>query len=344
MTCHDNCSVDTDLSLTRPKATKQQYSWDDWIVLFVQHTAVEDRTVRYQKYRNVFIGSETIDSFLYHNLVKTRREAVIVGRILMRDYHLFHHVPIHGQLQQDFRDDNSLLYRFDCRVLREYATCSDILHEYATCSDVSNYDDLEGSNSTSTSATADGDERQPKSFVSSSAAQTVTAAIPTTSLATSSTTISAATEEFAIPSLSLDASFALNLSTTYPSSPSPSITIRHDHDDESLYQRAQHFIRIATVRDRYYHLKKYPKVFVGSEVVTALVEQGICPTRTDAVQLGRQLERELCLFHHVVNDHRFADEWYFYQYHTNLRLRNMLLEEQQSQSKYSTQQSREGYD
>jgi hypothetical protein len=310
------------------KAKKQQHSWEDRILQFVQHTAVEDRTVRYQKYRNVFIGSETVDSFLYHDLVKTRREAVIVGRILMRDYKLFYHVPIHGQAQQDFRDDDSLFYRFDHSVLQEFAACND----------VSNYDAMEGSISTSTSATAAGDVSPPHAHVSSSAVGTATAAVPATTPTPLPATTAATTAESAIVnSLSMA---PLYLSMTHPSS-SPSATIptnRRGDDDESLYQRAQDFMRVATVRDRYYHMRKYPKVFVGSEVVTALVDQGICPTRTDAVQLGRQLERELCLFHHVVNEHRFADEWYFYRYHPNHRLRIMFLKQSQASKQPTNQQ------
>jgi hypothetical protein len=173
--------------------------------------------------------------------------------------------------------------------------------------------------------------------VSYSAAPTFPAVV-TPTRTTPTLAAEVAVQESIIPPLSLDISLATPFSTTHASSPSR--TIRRDEETIILYQKAQDFIRIATVRDRYYHMRRYPNVFVGSEVVTALVEQGICPTRSDAVQLGRQLERELCLFNHVVNDHRFDDKWYFYRYHRNHRLRNMLLTEQNGEAKQSTNKTK----
>lgn len=68
----------------------------------------------------------SIDSLLYHKLVKSRREAVVIGRILLRDYKLLraiYHVSVSttsGQPKQDFGDNSSLFYSFDHRVLHEH--------------------------------------------------------------------------------------------------------------------------------------------------------------------------------------------------------------------------------
>lgn len=284
-----------------------KYCWDDRMLQFVTHSAVEDRTVRFQKHRNVFIGSETVDSLVYHKLVRSRREAVIVGRILMRDYGLFHHVATNGQLAHDFRDDSSLFYRFDYNVVLKY------LPDVSTAAAWMINGFLEGSISSAAPTSIAGDD---------------VSALPTPTVAGKDQDVdssgAAATEA------AIDESFRSS-STGSVAVNRPTIFIQ----EEGLSQKAKSFLRIAEPRDRYYHMRKYPQVFVGSEVVTALVEQGVCQTRSEAVQLGRQLERDLCLFHHVVNEHRFADEFYFYQYYRNNRMRALLLKETQHDQEHS---------
>ncbi|KAL3920715.1 MAG: hypothetical protein SGILL_003119 [Bacillariaceae sp.] len=103
-------------------------------------------------------------------------------------------------------------------------------------------------------------------------------------------------------------------SVTSISSEESSLGVTGIFDTES--QRVEDFVRIASyiTGDRYYRLRKYPSVFVGSEVVSALVEEGVAGTRKDAVDFGRRLQRELGLFRHVHDDHQFADNWYFYRF------------------------------
>ncbi|KAL3929408.1 MAG: hypothetical protein SGARI_004755 [Bacillariaceae sp.] len=81
-------------------------------------------------------------------------------------------------------------------------------------------------------------------------------------------------------------------------------------------KQAQDFIRIARFlkRDRYYHMRKYKDVFVGSEVISQLVKEGVVKSKAEAVQLGRQMEKDLSLFRHVCGDHRFDDVFYFYRF------------------------------
>ena len=81
-------------------------------------------------------------------------------------------------------------------------------------------------------------------------------------------------------------------------------------------QKVRDFVRIASfiTGDRTYHFRKYPNVFVGSEVVSALVNEGVAATRAEAVALGRQLQKDLGLFRHVCDDHEFEDKWFFYRF------------------------------
>jgi hypothetical protein len=58
--------------------------------------------------------------------------------------------------------------------------------------------------------------------------------------------------------------------------------------------------------------KMFPACFVGCEVVDFLVQPRLASSRDEAVELGRQVERQLNFFHHVSFDHAFKDEYKFY--------------------------------
>jgi hypothetical protein len=86
--------------------------------------------------------------------------------------------------------------------------------------------------------------------------------------------------------------------------------------------KTRDFVRIASfiTGDRTYHFRKYPNVFVGSEVVGALVNEGVAATREEAVALGRKLQHELGLFRHVFDDHEFSDKWLFFRFRVTVLL------------------------
>eukprot|EP01094_Clydonella_sp_ATCC50884_P000341 TRINITY_DN10267_c0_g1_i1.p1 TRINITY_DN10267_c0_g1~~TRINITY_DN10267_c0_g1_i1.p1 ORF type:complete len:520 (+),score=191.95 TRINITY_DN10267_c0_g1_i1:33-1592(+) len=66
------------------------------------------------------------------------------------------------------------------------------------------------------------------------------------------------------------------------------------------------------IQDRMYHLKTYPQVFVGSQLVDWLVKERQC-TRKEAVDLGNEM-LEKHFFHHVCDDHVFKDKYLFYRF------------------------------
>ena len=72
-----------------------------------------------------------------------------------------------------------------------------------------------------------------------------------------------------------------------------------------LAEKADTFRRCADVRDRRCHGIKYGSCFVASEVIDNLVFTGVAKSRQEAVKLGRELQREIRVFHHVTNDHVF---------------------------------------
>ena len=68
------------------------------------------------------------------------------------------------------------------------------------------------------------------------------------------------------------------------------------------------------IRDRSYRLKIYHSVFVGSDLVSLLLELGAAENREYATQLGRALWTA-GYFHHVHDDHQFNDRGFFYRFY-----------------------------
>ncbi|KAJ7373008.1 hypothetical protein OS493_015478 [Desmophyllum pertusum] len=68
-----------------------------------------------------------------------------------------------------------------------------------------------------------------------------------------------------------------------------------------------------TIKDRYYHLRKYHSSFVGSEAIDWFIANGFATTRKEGVQLGQAL-LDTDLVHHVVDEHNFEDRQLFYRF------------------------------
>lgn len=81
-----------------------------------------------------------------------------------------------------------------------------------------------------------------------------------------------------------------------------------------LSQIASLLKRGLEVRNRTFRLKSYPKCFIASHAVDYMVKEGFCISREEAVDLGKELQRELGLWHHVCNDHEFEDQYFFFRF------------------------------
>lgn len=66
------------------------------------------------------------------------------------------------------------------------------------------------------------------------------------------------------------------------------------------------------IQDRTYRASMYRKCFIGRDFVTFLVDKYLLKSREEAVQVGQSMVR-LALFHHVLNEHDFKDEYLFYR-------------------------------
>jgi hypothetical protein len=67
------------------------------------------------------------------------------------------------------------------------------------------------------------------------------------------------------------------------------------------------------IRDRRYHLKTYPRCFIGSDAVEWFVNN-LAINRTAAIALGQRLIDENWI-HHVVDQHIFKDDQLFYRFY-----------------------------
>lgn len=74
--------------------------------------------------------------------------------------------------------------------------------------------------------------------------------------------------------------------------------------------------REVDVRDRSYRLKQYRSVFVASDAITVMLEHNLVQSREEGVELGRRLEKEANLWHHVCDDHNFKDQYLFFRFNT----------------------------
>ena len=67
----------------------------------------------------------------------------------------------------------------------------------------------------------------------------------------------------------------------------------------SLLQIGDYLEKHVAIEDRKYRLKTYKQCFIGSQAVSILMDAGCCANRAQAVDIGRQLAKQLNLFEHV---------------------------------------------
>jgi Domain found in Dishevelled, Egl-10, and Pleckstrin (DEP) len=101
--------------------------------------------------------------------------------------------------------------------------------------------------------------------------------------------------------------------------------------DEDLEDIAQQFKKNIKLADRSYRLKTYKQCFVGSEAVDYLVQSGATATRDDAVLLGNAFI-EMHLIEHVLRDHPFKDDYFFYRFVGENERGNYSIDEKTGES------------
>jgi hypothetical protein len=85
-----------------------------------------------------------------------------------------------------------------------------------------------------------------------------------------------------------------------------------DKDSQALTERLR---LLVDIRDRRHGFppRVYPKRFVGTDAVRALVAENMAADVTDAIRLGNML-LDAGAFHHVLKEHAFKNEGLFYRF------------------------------
>jgi hypothetical protein len=86
-----------------------------------------------------------------------------------------------------------------------------------------------------------------------------------------------------------------------------------DRVDLNILVRKMRDIGGIKVKDRRYHLRVYPRCFIGSEAVEWMKQQ-LPMTVEECVKLGQRLI-DAKLIHHVTNDREFQDGYFFYRFY-----------------------------
>merc|ERR1712238_190168 len=88
------------------------------------------------------------------------------------------------------------------------------------------------------------------------------------------------------------------IATTTKAMPRPSSDLK----GVDLEDKARIFYRLAVVGDRKYRFRTHRSVFVGKEMVDAMVISGLVETRPEAVRLGRVLAKKFNFFQNIENN------------------------------------------
>ena len=114
-----------------------------------------------------------------------------------------------------------------------------------------------------------------------------------------------------------DMTFSTGFSTTYDAQSSihpDDYDLEGSVHNERLERMAKVFRECVDIGDRRFRLKTYKRCFVGREAVDMLVNTRVANTRSEAVEFGRTLAREMNLFSHVTGDHAFCDDYLFFRF------------------------------
>ena len=231
-------------------------------------------------------------------MVSTRQLAVQLGRQWMWGHNLFEHVP----RKQDFEDEIAF-YRF-VKKRDRFASLNNNSAAFALSAyDLGIY--LEDGSMASSS-------QDSNSVVNGNASASTTASSAPFYMS------------FANKAASTSAQFALQgddelvensiTHSSLDSSRDESDSQRSNKRIHSLTEVAEALeLNISVGRHRW-RLKTYENCFVAKDAITYLVTAGFTRDRKAAVLLGKRVQRELNLYHHVCGDHDFADEYYFFSF------------------------------
>ncbi|CAB9525103.1 DEP [Seminavis robusta] len=312
-------------------------------VAFRNIVDVRDRRKSIVKHKNCFVGKEAVDSLVFSGLASSREEAVQIGRAMVKDMHLFK--TVNDDLEFD---DDDRLYRFV--DLDDYWSSSEeeedpesvifpsILEEGPHLGDKAH----QFREAVTTKDCVYRTQFHKAVFIGAEAVDNlVYTGVAATRWEAVQLGRKLAREYGLFCHVTDDHDFQDDyLFYRYNKDADESKTNSHffelnsiaensetTHQEDSrneLADKADAFRIYVDVRNRKYLLQTLKDVFVGSEAVDSLVFAGVASSRTEAVELGRTLMKELRLFAAVRGDDKFSDKRHsYYRFHdSHLKRRN----------------------
>eukprot|EP00980_Cylindrotheca_fusiformis_P031124 scaffold25851_cov122-Cylindrotheca_fusiformis.AAC.1 len=296
---------------------------------------LRDNRWRLRTYKNTFVGTEAVDFMVRSGLASSRTEAVELGRRLVAEFNLFEHVV----RDHEFKDEH-LFYRFvepERRTSpRDSARFSDeIILSTSSSIGSSNREEPQQDPELMRIAEKVRSELEVHSYrmfhmkiykdcflacdavtylVEEGLAKTRSAAVILgRRLETELHLWSHADQKLKFNDEHLffrfhDAGEHDSSSRSFRSSSDTGRSLAQLSQIASLLKRG------LEVKKRTYRLKSYAKCFVASHAVDYMVKEGFCTSREEAVELGKELQNRLGLWHHVCNDHEFEDQYLFFRF------------------------------
>lgn len=307
---------------------------------------VKDRTYRLKTYTSCFVASEAVDFMVKERLARSRDEAVELGRLLAKQFQLWHHVT-----NDHFFSDRYLFFRFRVALDQELFTkrkgdreaqlggsetsldlsvqnVNDVAHKlirgleikdrvyklrvYKSCFVASEAVDfmVQARLVASRGEAVELGKKLGEHEIFHHVKNEHNFSDDYLFFRFSEQLVSRNQEDLKHESTNDDSS------TDLDSSGRKSI---QSYGYDELVAIGDQLKRGVRIKHRRYRLKNYRNCFIGSEAVDYIVQAGYADSREIAVHIGRRLEAELDFLHHISNDHQFEDAYLFYRFGTTDR-------------------------
>jgi hypothetical protein len=282
-----------------------------------QDVKVLDRRFRLKTYKQSFIGRDAV-SFLVGSLyASSRREAVALGRRLVDELDLFEHVTRQHQFEDDF-----YFYRFKDQSTRRMKTKQEGVEAAEQGEDFTQQLSriaTDFRNHIHTKTNYYHFKRYKHTFIGSDAVCYLVdsswaktrkdAVILGQRLSNELNLFHHVTKDHAFKDDFLFYRFADDDDDDISSSGSS-----RTYSPELLGEIGKKMRKSIRVKDLRWYRKVYKDCFLGSDVVSFLVNIGAANDRQSAVELGREIARTCSVFEHVDQDHELEDEKLFYRF------------------------------
>jgi Domain found in Dishevelled, Egl-10, and Pleckstrin (DEP) len=294
---------------TQVEIVKNGKSKWDIMDMLEENFDIQDRAYHFRTYRQCFVGREAVDVVLRLKLAIHREDAVKLVLNVNGEVNCLEHVTRDHHFADAF-----LFFRFIPRNQRmlnpgnEGQNLTAMLDAMMTAGDTSDVDSsMHGSSVTSAYSAVGPDVSDDNKDEVSVGLSTISRRSDVSSLLTQK---DRKDEE------------SVGMSDVSHSSDASSRVTQMDQaqvlallpPNVSLQDIATALERDLIIKDHRYRLKVYKNCFVAKDAVSYLVTAGFAPSRSRAEMIGRQLQSQLNLFHHVKNDHKFRDKYYFFRF------------------------------